>query len=444
MTEQLWSFKDTTSWGGNCNGMNQSPINIDTELVLQCKDLCDLSVSYKKSTCNAKFNNNMLSLTIDQGSYITFRNVYYKLNQITVHVPSMHTLDGEKYDMEVCLIHNTGNPEEGGITISCLYQAGAHHGEPERFFSQFINDAPSFNADFEESIHVSDTWGPEMLIPKRKAFYMYEGSLHHPPCTENYTNIVMEHVGTIGTTNLNLLKKYLTPSNRPIQPTLERKVFYNTGKNTLPTGEREVYETDDRFLRCVKDTNTTTTRGPMSSYSNFKGCYTQFPHEITPGKVASVMRCDKRAQKARAKYFALTGKDSENKFNCLIMDPAISGNQINNALSDENKSDECSLFNGISYSNSTGNFSVYEASSSDSIFGAQTKEKIRSFLFLAALILIFLNSIFFTKYLFLYGYAQAFIITIVGIEKFNVIDPNKLWEARCYNLNRGKKEEAAE
>ena len=95
MTEQLWSFKDTTSWGGNCNGMNQSPINIDTELVLQCKDLCDLNISYKKSTCNAKFNNNMLSLTIDQGSYITFRNVYYKLNQITVHVPSMHTLDGE-------------------------------------------------------------------------------------------------------------------------------------------------------------------------------------------------------------------------------------------------------------------------------------------------------------------------------------------------------------
>ena len=66
MTEQLWSFKDTTSWVV-IYGMNQSPINIDTELVLQCKDLCDLNISYKKSTCNAKFNNNMLSLTIDQG-----------------------------------------------------------------------------------------------------------------------------------------------------------------------------------------------------------------------------------------------------------------------------------------------------------------------------------------------------------------------------------------
>ena len=40
MTEQLRSFKDTTSWG-SIIGMNQSP-NIDTELVLQCKDLCDL------------------------------------------------------------------------------------------------------------------------------------------------------------------------------------------------------------------------------------------------------------------------------------------------------------------------------------------------------------------------------------------------------------------
>ena len=64
-----------------------------------------------------------------------------------------------------------------------------------------------------------------MVLPDKRSFFVYEGSLMYPPCSTSYTNIVLEHTGTIGTTNLNVLKKYLNNNVRPIQQLNNRKVF---------------------------------------------------------------------------------------------------------------------------------------------------------------------------------------------------------------------------
>ena len=141
MSTSNWSFSDTSNWGGLCNaGVSQSPINIDTELTIQCESLCELKIYYKPSSCKVKFNNGMIKLIVDTGSYIVYKNVVYNLEYMTVHTPTMHKIDGEKYDMEIILVHSAGNPNEGGITISCLYAEGPHYGSTETFFNQFIND----------------------------------------------------------------------------------------------------------------------------------------------------------------------------------------------------------------------------------------------------------------------------------------------------------------
>ena len=60
METSNWSFTDTSNWGGYCSsGINQSPINIDTELTIPCESLCELSINYKPSQCNVIFNNGM-------------------------------------------------------------------------------------------------------------------------------------------------------------------------------------------------------------------------------------------------------------------------------------------------------------------------------------------------------------------------------------------------
>jgi carbonic anhydrase len=264
-----WSFKESLEWKSkfsSCNNsINQSPINIDSELAISCSTLCDLKIHYKPSKCRVKFNNGLLSLHYDKGSYIIYKNVYYKLDKITVHTPSMHTIDHEKYSMEICLFHNSGNETDGGVIISCLYEEGPHYGGPETFFSQFINDTPAFNIDFEDEIDVSSLWSADMLLPEQRSFYVYNGSVPFPPCSENYYNIVMDTTNHIGSTNLNLLKKYLSGNVRNIQPLNNRKVFYNSGENIAPV-ERDVTVTNDRFLRCIKKPKgPTTTKKPIET-----------------------------------------------------------------------------------------------------------------------------------------------------------------------------------
>ena len=112
-----------------------------------------------------------------------------------------------------------------------------------------------------------------MLITNKLSFYRYEGSLNFPPCNTGYTNIVMEHIGSIGSTNLSLLKKYLGDNIRQIQQTGSRKVFYSTGRDIV-TRERKVEVTDDRFLRCVRKKDITPTTSPAGTNpSNFVGCF---------------------------------------------------------------------------------------------------------------------------------------------------------------------------
>jgi carbonic anhydrase len=276
-----WSFKESLEWKSkfvSCNNsIAQSPINIDTELAITCSTLCDLKIHYKPSKCRVKFNNGMLSLYYDGGSYIIYKNVYYKLDKITIHTPSMHTIDHEKYAMEVCLFHNAGNATDGGVIIHCLYEEGPHYGSPDTFFNQFINDTPAFNIDFEDEIEVSSMWGANMLLPKQRSFYVYNGSIPFPPCSENYYNIVMDTTGHIGSTNLNLLKKYLGKNVRNVQQLNNRKVFYSSGES-ITMAEREVNVTNDRFLRCSKKPDEvittkapieTTTKAPVDNSSAF-------------------------------------------------------------------------------------------------------------------------------------------------------------------------------
>lgn len=439
MSTSNWSFTDTSSWGGLCNaGVSQSPINIDTELTIQCESLCELKMNYKPSSCNVKFNNGMIKLTFDTGSYIVYKNVVYNLKYATIHTPSMHKIDGEKYDMEIVLVHSAGNPNESGITISCLYQEGPHYGNTETFFNQFINDTPAFNLEFEETVQVSNTWGPNMVLPDKRSFFVYEGSLMYPPCSTSYTNIVLEHTGTIGTTNLNVLKKYLNNNVRPIQQLNNRKVFYSVGKDIIPS-ERKVTQTDDRFLRCVKKKDLTTTASPnIPNPTNYVGCYKDTIAKkvlsLNVGYVKNLQECNSAANKQKTKIFGIYDKitDTENgstinKYKCVV---ASSSDDYTNF----DVSTECNIGDDkITYGNSN-TVAIYNSTGEYSFFSPTYKKYIKSIFLLICIGLILANSYYLTKYAFKNGIAQKVFIGFVGLgalekRQFRPADVVQFWDS---------------
>jgi carbonic anhydrase len=421
MSTSNWSFSDTSNWGGLCNaGVSQSPINIDTELTIQCESLCELKIYYKPSSCKVKFNNGMIKLIVDTGSYIVYKNVVYNLEYMTVHTPTMHKIDGEKYDMEIILVHSAGNPNEGGITISCLYAEGPHYGSTETFFNQFINDTPAFNLEFEEDVPVSDTWGANMLLPEQRSFFVYEGSLMYPPCTTSYTNIVLEHTGTIGTTNLAILKKYLKNNIRSVQSLNNRTVFYSVGKDILPS-ERKVEVKDDRFLRCVKKKDLTTTASPsIPNPTNYVGCYTDTIAKkvlnLNYGFVKNLDDCNKAANKQKTKIFGLyesktiaKGGSTAKEYKCMLASP-------NDDYTNFDVSTNCNIdeHDKITYGD-TSSVAIYKSTGEYSFFTPTYKKYIKSISLLICIALILANSYYITKYAFKHGVAQKIFIGFVGL-----------------------------
>lgn len=260
-----WSFSDSREWESVskwfADGVEQSPVNIVTNNLIQCKSLCDAEFKYKPTKCKVNFKNNLLRFKVDQGSYLIFKGNAYTLTEITIHTPSLHKIDGESYDAEVLLIHNLNDPgdekksdestDESGIIVSRMFRKGAHFGDPERFISEVLNELPAEPINYYKDIDVSDDWGGGLLLPEKQAFFMYNGSLPFPPCREGYLVLVMEDIGQIGSTTADILLKHQGKNVRPIKPIYDREIFYNNGQKTKIKIDTNT-ATTDRYLKCVK------------------------------------------------------------------------------------------------------------------------------------------------------------------------------------------------
>jgi carbonic anhydrase len=259
--DDKWTFSESFAWTGQCLAPNQSPININTDpdVIQICKSLCDFKLYYKPSKCFVNYKNNLVRLKYSSGSYLEFNNILYELTEITIHVPTLHNIDNSKYDLEICMIHKLSNDNKttttsetpNGIILCRLFEAGPHHGNPEQFINQFINEIPNETIDFNKEISVSKDWGVNMLIPENKSYYIYDGSLPFPPCDTNYKVIVYEDIGSIGETNLEIFKLNIGENIRITQDIGDRVVMYKPyyKKNT----ESKIGISDNKYLKCAKN-----------------------------------------------------------------------------------------------------------------------------------------------------------------------------------------------
>ena len=122
-----WSFEDFYLWKNTyaaCSALEQSPININTDVLKDCNLMCQLETDYKNSKCRLQYTKtNMIVLKYDYGSRAKFNGVYYNLTDVLMFTPSMHTIDNERFEVEVMMVHKTdqsGNKDakDNGI-ITC-------------------------------------------------------------------------------------------------------------------------------------------------------------------------------------------------------------------------------------------------------------------------------------------------------------------------------------
>lgn len=254
-----WTFSDQDAWSQfpKCNDQ-LSPLDINTDTVETCNLLCKLSLDYKPGKCKISNKNNLVTIKYGEGSKIKFKNQVYNLEKITFHTPSLHKINGNSYDLEVCMFHSFGtnkpNDFNNGIIISALFNEGPNSGKCSMFFNDFINDIPAKNNLNEIDVKVWKNWSANLLIPSKRSFFLYDGSLPFPPCTDKYKFIVFDNVETVSKSILDTIKYNIGSNSTSTKPLGDRIVYYNpisTESFEKPKRNFDIIK-EDKYLRCVK------------------------------------------------------------------------------------------------------------------------------------------------------------------------------------------------
>ncbi|NJO92731.1 MAG: carbonic anhydrase family protein [Chloroflexia bacterium] len=220
--EVHWSYEGETGpehWAHivadcDCGGKAQSPIDISGDLV--DKDFAELRLDYQTdSTLDIVNNGHTIKLDYPFGTFKIGEEIY-KLAQFHFHAGSEHTINGTRYPLEVHLVHL--NNSNNIAVIGVLFEEG----EENVFLKKIYEKVPD---ETNETISEAMVIDVKNLLPKKKTYYHYMGSLTTPPCTEGVKWFVMKNTITASKEQIERISKFMPANNyRPVQPLNDRKI----------------------------------------------------------------------------------------------------------------------------------------------------------------------------------------------------------------------------
>lgn len=152
----------------------------------------------------------------DFGRLITVDGAVYSAEEIVIHTPAEHTLDGKTYDMEISIIHYGISQGDIAKQVSLNFLFERTPGAENKFLEDidFFNLPGPLNRErnIENMIDINkinlepeDVGEINQLKPF--GFFTYQGSLSFPPCTENTIVYVASKPLAIGSTALELFQE---------------------------------------------------------------------------------------------------------------------------------------------------------------------------------------------------------------------------------------------
>uniref|UniRef100_A0A0D9VGN0 Carbonic anhydrase n=2 Tax=Leersia perrieri TaxID=77586 RepID=A0A0D9VGN0_9ORYZ len=164
-------------------GRYQSPINILKDGVVYNPKLGPLEMDY--TAANTTIVDNVFNVALrynDTAGTVKVDGKKYKLKQLHWHSPSEHIINGQRFAVELHMVHYS---DDGNITvIAVLYQ----YGKPDSFLFQIKDKLAELYAEGCKAEKGDPL--PVGLVDMRELkqgadrYFRYVGSLTAPPCTE--------------------------------------------------------------------------------------------------------------------------------------------------------------------------------------------------------------------------------------------------------------------
>jgi len=239
-------YSSSTTWGGQCASTHQSPINVSQSSAKPCDLLCDLvfdDAVIPQANVMVSDEGIVLQNTPGLGS-CKFNGEGYTCTNLLVTHPSHHTIENIQADGEVVAIFT--NPSGKILCVSSLFRVNPAETNSSSFFNAFI---PYANPGVDYTpVNLGDNWGLFKMVPPAGQYFVYEGSLIVPPCSQ-CTWVVFKSMINIDSNNFALLIKNVAPGSRPIQAIGDREVYFNDIQQ-LPGGPMP--HDNKAYMRCKR------------------------------------------------------------------------------------------------------------------------------------------------------------------------------------------------
>jgi carbonic anhydrase len=194
------------------DGHEQSPINIAKT---KSADLPPIDFHYQPSPLKLIDNGHSVQVNYAPGSYITVGDKKYELQQFHFHHPSEEQVNGKPYALVIHLVHKD---EEGKLAVvAVLFKQGSSDAAIKTLVAHLPKEK-------EKEMTTTASINAAALLPTKRNYYTFAGSLTTPPCTQGVTWFVLETPSTLSKEELATLAKLYPHNARPVQPLYGRTV----------------------------------------------------------------------------------------------------------------------------------------------------------------------------------------------------------------------------
>ncbi|KAF7059174.1 hypothetical protein CFC21_066109 [Triticum aestivum] len=217
------------AWAACGDGKKQSPIDICKVKI--DKDMGPLEQTYNSSACTLKNRGHDFILQWKGGNgKLTIKKKDYVLQQVHWHVPSEHTVNGTRFDMELHMVHEDSS--KARAVISVLYST-KEAGDPDKTLTDLAPYFKRLAGKDNEDEDVKEPVDPSVWIDKASGYYRYDGSLTTPPCTEGVLWNILSKVKHVSKEHIKMMESVSEepePNDRPAQKMNGRVVRYFEGE----------------------------------------------------------------------------------------------------------------------------------------------------------------------------------------------------------------------
>ncbi len=194
-------------------GTRQSPIDIRNGIKV---DLEQIRFDYRNTLFRIADNGHTVQVNVGEGSSLSLLGKSYQLVQFHFHRPSEERINGKPFDMVIHFVHRD---YDGNLAVvAVLIEKGAEHPVIQALWNNMPLEVGQEVMPPNLAIDLSK------LLPSRRDYYTYMGSLTTPPCTENVLWLVFKTPIQVSPEQVGIFARLYPNNARPVQPANDRLI----------------------------------------------------------------------------------------------------------------------------------------------------------------------------------------------------------------------------